>query len=243
VGTRSVSVGRRVSGLRRRLRAAGKPEVAAYEKAYHKSPLRFHGVRAKPWTEIVREVFPTRERLPVEDTRRIAAALWALPWMEERAASIHLLGRVAEDLGVRDLPTLRRMTRECHGWGLLDSLAVAVLGPLALAKGDPVYRRVRTWSKDPDLWTRRASVLVHVLPARRGRLEDRFAWPTFEELLPDRDFFLRKAIGWTLRECCRHYPDEVHAFLRRVGVRASGLTRREGSRRLPPALRASLTGA
>jgi len=53
-------------------------------------------------------------------------------------------------------------------------------------------------------------------------------------------FFIRKAIGWALRECSKKYPEEVFAFLERIGGRASGLTRREGSRRLPEQLQAKL---
>lgn len=230
----------RIVALRAAFRRAADPKQAAFNRAYHKSPLRFHGVRTPAWRAIVRDVFPTRPKFGVEESKRLAAVLWASEWMEDRTTALELLSRVATDLTASDVPTLRRMTRGCFGWGLLDFLAVGVLGPLAMERGDPVYRRVRTWSKDRDLWTRRASVLVHVFPARRGRLAHEWAWSTFEELLPETDFFLRKAIGWALRECCRHCPDRVHAFLRRVGDRASGLTRREGSRLLPARLRASL---
>ena len=68
------------------------------------------------------------------------------------------------------------------------------------------------------------------------------SWPTFEELLPEREFFIRKALGWTLRECSKKYPEQVAEFLLRVGERASGLTRREGGRNLPEQLRERVLG-
>jgi 3-methyladenine DNA glycosylase AlkD len=117
-----------------------------------------------------------------------------------------------------------------------------VLAELALGHGEPVYTAISRWSEDEWLWTRRAAILVHVIPARRGLLAHAWAWPTFEQHLPERDFFIRKAVGWALRECCRHYPGEVHAFLLRAGERASALTRREGARRLPPELRREIPG-
>jgi 3-methyladenine DNA glycosylase AlkD len=227
-----VSTDPRVTALRKAYREAADAKHAEFHRAYHKSPLRFYGLRTPVARPLFRAVFPTRPRLERADALRLAGALWASPWFEERSAAIGVLARVASDLRVSDLATLRRMTHGCHGWGLLDGLAVDVLGPLAIARGTPAFRHIRTWSKDRDLWTRRASVLVHVLPARRGVLAHGFAWPTFEELLPERDFFIRKAIGWTLRECAKKYPDRVRAFLRRVGSRASGLTRREASRHL-----------
>lgn len=234
---RARSIDPRVAELRQRFVAGADAKNAAYQRAYHKSPLRFHGLSTPAWREAFRAVFPARPRLEVDVARALAAQFWASDWMEDRTTAIALLSRVAADLDVGDLVTLRAMTHACHGWALLDGLATGVLGPLAMARGDAVYRRVRTWSKDRDLWTRRASVLVHVIPARRGELRAAWAWPTFEELLPETDFFLRKAVGWTLREASRRYPREVRDFLVRVGDRASGLTRREGSRNLPPEYR------
>jgi 3-methyladenine DNA glycosylase AlkD len=129
------------------------------------------------------------------------------------------------------------MTGDCEGWAWLDWLATKIIGPVALAHGDPAWRDIRGWTDDPWLWTRRASILAHVPAARKGALEEAYAWPTFEERLFEKEFFIRKAVGWALRECAKHYAPEVCDFLVRVGGRASGLTRREGARRLPPELR------
>lgn len=153
-----------------------------------------------------------------------------------------LLERVAAELTPADLPWLKQITYEIEGWGLLDYLATRHLGVLALGHRDVVYGEVRRWSGDPWLWTRRASILIHIQPARKQCLAEDYAWPTFDELLPDRDFFIRKAIGWTLRECGKYYARQVHDFLLAAGERASGLTRREGARNLPEPLRRDILG-
>lgn len=232
----------RVRALRLRLRELADEEHAAFHRAYHKSELAFHGLRTPALRAVLRQVFPARPRLERQDVLGLVDELWPGRWFEERSAALWLLGRTARELGPADLPRLRRMTRDCQGWAHLDELAVNVLGPLALAHGDAVYEPVRAWTRDRHLWMRRAAVLIHVRPARVGKLDATRAWSTFEELLPERDFFLRKAVGWALRECCRHYPREVHAFLLEAGERASGLTRREGARKLPPRLRRQLLG-
>ncbi|HEY6171286.1 MAG TPA: DNA alkylation repair protein, partial [Candidatus Kapabacteria bacterium] len=67
-----------------------------------------------------------------------------------------------------------------------------------------------------------------------------FAIPTFEELLHEKEFFSRKAIGWTLREIGKHYPDLTFEFLREHKEEASGLTMREGGRNLSLAMRKQL---
>ena len=64
-----------------------------------------------------------------------------------------------------------------------------------------------------------------------------YALSTFEELLHEKEFFIRKAIGWTLREISKHYPEVTFEFLKEHKKEASGLTMREGVRRLPAALK------
>jgi 3-methyladenine DNA glycosylase AlkD len=232
----------RLAQLRQRLQRSADPAHAEFHRGYHKSPRQFYGLRTPDLRLIFRELFPTREKLAREDALPLVAALWASPWFEENAAALLLLERTAPHLSAGDVPLLHAMTRDCDGWALLDTLSIGTLGPLALRLGDPVYEQVRGWSADPHMWTRRASILVHIVPGRKGALSERYSWPTFEDLLPERGFFIRKAIGWTLRECGRHYPEAIHDFLQRVGDRASGLTRREGARNLPPELRVPLLG-
>jgi 3-methyladenine DNA glycosylase AlkD len=226
--------------LRELMEAAGNPADGAIQQRYHKSDLAFFGLKAAQQRAIVREVFPPRQPLSRDEHLPVIRQLWASSYFDERVAGLLLLGRMAPLLGVDDLVEIRAMTGDCEGWALLDGLACTVLGPLVLAEGAPAYREIRGWSDDPWMWTRRAAILVHVIPARRARLEEEFAWPTFEERLHEREFFIRKAVGWALRECSKKYPEEVFAFLERVVDRASGLTRREGSRRLPEELQAKL---
>ena len=90
------------------------------------------------------------------------------------------------------------------------------------------------------MWTRRASVLIHVWPARKNELQAEYVIPTFIELLSEKEFFIRKAIGWTLREICKHYPELAFEFIRDHKSEMSGLTFREGSRSLPEKMRKKL---
>lgn len=233
---------RRLSELRRRFVDQADPEHAVFHRGYHKSSLDFYGLKTKLLDAAFRAVFPPRKPVERDDCLPLVRALWESAWFEERMAGLALLCRLRASLGPGDLSWLRQVSRECEGWAQLDRLATEVLGRMALAHGEAVYRPVRLWSRDPVMWTRRASILIHIRPARERALAHAHAFATFEELLAERDFFIRKAIGWTLREASKHYPTEVHAFLLRVGDGASGLTRREGARRLPAPLRAEILG-
>ena len=181
-------------------------------------------------------------RLPILGHLPIIGELWHSDCFDERMTALWLLERGRRILTPDDLEGLRAMSRDCTGWAELDALALRVLSPMALDFETAVLKPVRAWSSDDCLWTRRASILVHIVPAREQRLAAEYAWPTFEERLHEEDLFIRKAIGWTLREISKHYPREVFGFLKRVGDRASAVTLREAARRLPDELRIPILG-
>ena len=223
--------------IRARLKQDSDAAHAEFHKAYHKSELRFYGLRAPRLYAVFVELFPKNETVDREDALPLIKELLASAWFEENTVGLMLLARIEPQLTAKDVPYLKTITEGLNGWGPLDYFSLNVLGPLALRLGEPVYKQVRAWSKAEHMWTRRASVLVHITPARKGTLNDTYSWPTFEELLPEREIFIRKAIGWALRECSKKYPEQVAEFLIRVGDRASGLTRREGGRNLPEGLK------
>jgi 3-methyladenine DNA glycosylase AlkD len=115
----------------------------------------------------------------------------------------------------------------------VDNLAASVAGhmverfPRELA---PVLDR---WAKDGDFWLRRSALLALLLPLRRGAGDfDRFGRYA-DGMLEEKEFFIRKAIGWVLREAGKKTPARVVAWLLPRAARASGLTVREAFKHLP----------
>lgn len=231
---------KRLNQLRSLLRRKANPEHAAFHKNYHKSSKDFYGLYNKELTETFQTVFPRNEKLDRDEALPLALELWSSNWFEEQAAGLSLLARVLKQLTPKDLPMLKKIADECEGWAMLDYLATVHLGALALKYPEEVYPKVRKWTKSKHLWTRRAAILIHILPGRKKTLSEAYAWDTFTELLHEKEFFIRKAIGWTLRECAKHYPEKVFEYIREHRDEMSGLTFREGSRKLPDAMRKKL---
>lgn len=231
----------RVAELHRLMAEAGNAEEAAAQQAYHKSPLNFHGIKTELQRDLVQQVFP-EDTYSRDEHLPVVSELWRSEWFDERMAALTLLERARRLLTPPDLDGLKAMADACQCWAELDALALRILSPMAVDFETAVYKPVRQWVSDDYMWTRRAAILLHIVPARRQRLIGEFAWPSLEERLHEEEFFIRKAIGWTLREISKHYPREVFGFLTRVGERASPLTRREGARNLPDELRIPLLG-
>ncbi|HLE88959.1 MAG TPA: DNA alkylation repair protein [Candidatus Limnocylindria bacterium] len=214
------------------LRAVARPERAEQEKRYLKSDLAFVG--ASVWE--IRRVMQafSRGASPLTHDRLIALAeaLWAEPVHERRMAAVALLELHPKLLTVADLPFVERLIRESLTWALVDGLAADVVGGiLAAAPGDvtPILDR---WAADPDFWVRRASLLAELRPLRAGAGLAPFLRRA-DAMLDEKEFFIRKAIGWVLREVGKRRPDEVAAWLAPRTHRASGVTMREAVRHLP----------
>jgi 3-methyladenine DNA glycosylase AlkD len=226
--------------IERELRAAGSPSRAASTQNYLKSSLDFAGT---PVPAIRAIVTSWRRAHPDLTTRRLTeltAALWDGPIFECRLAAVILLTDRRQLLGVADAPLVERLLRMSGTWALVDGLAADVMGSL-VERFPELLDTLDRWAADEDFWMRRSAMLALLVPLRRGDLRD---WPRFsgyaDAMLGDREFFVRKAIGWVLREVAKQHPGVVADWLAPRVQRASGVTVREAVRWLPAAPREAL---
>ena len=216
------------------LRAAGNPDRAAQEKAYLKSDLEFFGESVWEVRRVAQAFTRGAKPLAHEDLVALVEALWAEPVFERRMASVVLLELHPKLLGVADLPLIERLLRESLTWALVDALATDVIGGILARSPVEVTPVLDRWSTDPDFWIRRASLLAELQPLRKGADLAPFLRRA-DAMLDEKEFFIRKAIGWVLREVGKRRPGEVVAWIAPRTHRASGVTMREVVRHLPAA--------
>ena len=221
------------------LRPAGRPERAVQEKAYLKSDLHFLGVGVPATRTVVRAWCRAHPELGHDDLTALAASLWADPVFECRMAAQMLLIQNPDLLGPPDIPLIERMLREARTWALVDALTCDLMGPLT-ERHPELGTVLDRWATDPDFWIRRSALLSLLLPLRRGAGDfDRFSRYA-DQLLDEKEFFIRKAIGWVLRETAKKRPELVAAWLRPRITRVSGVTLREAIKPLPEPTRSAL---
>ena len=241
-GTRTEH-GAAVDSLDEALRSEGRPERAEREKRYLKSALHHHGVPVPATRRQLKAWRATRPRFDRTTLRGFVDEAWSRRVHELRVAAVELLAHDVALLEPDDLSRLEQLLREARTWALVDPLAIHVVGGLCRAY-PAVASRVECWAADDDFWLRRTALLVHLLPMRRGDPEALGPFARVAEpLLDDREFFIRKAIGWVLRERAKQLPDEVFEWLQERAKRASGLTLREASKPLTETRRRRLKAA
>jgi 3-methyladenine DNA glycosylase AlkD len=220
------------------LRSLGTKERAEHERRYLKTDLEHLG--ATVW-QIRREVKSfARQHADFSHAELVALVeeLWAKPVHERRMAAVILLEAYPELVTPGDLPLLERLVREAKTWAYVDGLAGDVLGEL-LVRNPRAAARLDRWSNDPDFWVRRSALLSQIKPLKSGAPFARFGRYA-DAMLDEKEFFIRKAIGWVLRETGKTRPDDVFDWLEPRFDRASGVTIREAVKYLRPEQREAL---
>jgi len=227
------ALAREAAEIERTLAPLGTRRRAEGSKAYLKSDLLFLGNDTATIRLAARAWRAAHADWDVDALCALTEALWRREVFELRSFALVLLVRQAPEFAPRHLGFIERLLRDSHTWALVDEIAPRLVGPLLERHPREVGREVDRWARDPDFWMRRAAVLALLLPARRGEAD----WQRFgryaDPLLEDGEFFIRKAIGWVLREAATREPDRVVAFVTPRVARLSGVTWREATRKLP----------
>jgi len=236
----SLDVTREKAQLIDQLRELADPARATNEKKYLKSDLNFYGVTVPKLHALVKNWRRAHADLSVEDIAALAEALWGSDWHEERSVAVFLLVEAADQLTLDQLPLIERMIHEVNTWAHLDEIAVHVVGALLAHYPDVMRLYLFKWADDANFWVRRTAILAQNAHFRRNECDfelfEQITSPMLDESKAwsaDERFFIRKAIGWALRELAPRQPELVVGYVQRHRDRMSGLTFREATRKLP----------
>jgi 3-methyladenine DNA glycosylase AlkD len=213
--------------IRSELAAAADPTRAAGMQAYMKSTMPYRGVRMPEVRSICKRVFAEHPLSSCDEWQADVLELWrGAKFREERYAAMELAGqrRYAEYRTPSVMPMFEEMIVTGAWWDYVDSIA-QVAGELLRSHPKEIRPLMLAWSKDPNLWKRRVSIICQNSFKRDTDLVLLYA--NIEPNLADRDFFIRKAIGWALRQYAWTDPKEVARYVRSHEGRLSGLSRRE----------------
>jgi len=224
------------------LRRLADPGRAVQEKRYLKSSLVHLGVSVPAIRRVAVTALRERPGLTRAELLGMVEDLWGRGIHEHRRCAVELLEARVGLLEAGDLGRVEGWIREAGTWALADELAAVVAGSL-LQRFPGLGEALDRWAGDPDFWVRRSALLALLLPLRRGEGD----FPRFgryaDALLEEREFFIRKAVGWVLRETGKRRPGLVRAWLLPRARRASGLTVREAIRHLPEEDREAIRAA
>jgi 3-methyladenine DNA glycosylase AlkD len=221
-----------VEGLNRALERAGDPERAINEKAYLKSPIDHYGASVPAVRKAVAEAVRAHGSLSRRTLLSVVRRLWRSSVHEQRMAAVVLLAAHQDLLEAEDLHLVEGMIRGSFTWAYVDTLAASVAGAV-VERHPELASELDRWATDECFWIRRGAMLALMGPLRTGEGDWRRFKRYADAMLDEKEFFIRKAIGWVLRETSKKRPDRVRKYVDARLDRMSGVTFREAVRRLP----------
>jgi 3-methyladenine DNA glycosylase AlkD len=224
---------RLVTAVRAVLAEAGDPAIAEKQQAYMKSAMPYYGLPAPRLKTVLRPLLSGWAPDSRGQWEATILALWdEATHREERYAAIAVARyRPARPwLEPGSMELWRHLVVTGAWWDVVDEVATHLVGDVLLLHRAETTPVLRAWATDDDLWIRRTAVISQV--GHQGEVDPSLLRHAVEANVADSTFWLRKAIGWALRDYARTDPDWVRTEVSRLGDRLSGLSRREATKHL-----------
>jgi len=221
--------------LRARFEEGADAKRAKQQQAYMKSELPFFGVRGPEVRKITKELAKPLTFESFDEFERFVRFIWSnASRREERYAALTLLDlkqtRVFQTMGA--VPLYAFLISDGAWWDVVDEVANHRFVKLLEDDRDAMVKVLRRWSKLKDLWLRRAAIITQV--QRHEETDLALMFELIEPAIHEKEFFLRKAIGWALRSAGKEFPREIRAYVDENSERLSGLSKREAEKSLSP---------
>ena len=231
------------SRVRTALRRLGRPTGAFDARRYFRGPvdLAFYNVGTKAMRALAREVHAAhRGDWSIDDAMGFANLLMPDPHLEAKSVGIEVVARYRRDFTPRLLPAWKRWLarNDSANWATTDAICGALVGPL-LVMHPALARRMREWSRDRNMWVRRASAVALIPLARKSQSLD-IAYDVAKRLHGDTEDLIQKAVGWMLREAGKADEHRLERYLRANGPSIPRTTVRYAIERFPAAKRRAL---
>lgn len=215
------------------LRAQGDAEKAAQMAAYHKAPRAYLGVANPVLNDLARE---WRRQMELNARIAVAAELWRTDIHEARVVAAKLLtqARIRPDEAVWAL--IRSWVPEFDAWAIADHACDA--GERRIMADLSRLDEVEDWTRSDHMWTRRAALVItlpltkqnHPSQDERAARERVLGWAA--GYVPDREWFIQKAVAWWLRDLSKHDAERVRQFLAEHGAGLKPFARKEAAKYL-----------
>ena len=215
--------------LLRELRAVADPNKAPQQQAYMKSEMPYLGVVMPVQRKIARAVFKAHPLPDPASWRHVVLEIWRnAKFREERYSAMELAGSSAyhQWLTMDAMPMLDELIVTGAWWDYVDTIAINLVGHILAANHSQLTPEMTRWARDDDLWRRRTSILAQL--KFKARTDEALLFYAIESSMDSSEFFLRKAIGWALREYSKTHPTVVARYIGKHDQQLSPLSKREG---------------
>ncbi|MFD2614134.1 DNA alkylation repair protein [Paenibacillus gansuensis] len=186
------------------------PAQAEPMKSYMRGLFPFLGIRMPKRTELTRELLRNHGLPADEDLPAVVLELWQLPEREYQYAALALLTKTAAKAPRDRIALLEQLITSKPWWDTVDHLAGTLVGAYMNKYPDQIPTYTARWLDSGELWLQRSVLLFQL--KYKGQTDTDLLFDAIRRTARDKDFFIRKAIGWALREYSKTDPEAVIRF-------------------------------
>ena len=200
------------------------PHNAKAMEAYMKGQFKLYGIKAPLRKSILKPIYPEVKRLERKEFLVLIERLWSAEQRDYQYAAMEFLQKNKKKLTAEDVGFIESLITRKSWWDSVDMLASHMVGHLF--KNDLALRDewIERWMQSGNMWLQRTCLIFQLKYAQQQDFDLMKA--LILELKPINEFFIQKAIGWSLRQYARFNPVAVQEFVEE-NVDLSNLAKRE----------------
>ena len=204
---------------------AANPDDAPAMQAYMKSEMPFYGVKSPVQKQINSKLLKEFPITTLDEYSRIIRELWNASYREERYTAIAFARSHKKWCILEALPVYRMMIETGAWWDYVDTIAIHLIGDLLWKYPSDMKAELHRWIRDEHLWIRRSAVLAQ--NRYKDETDEGMLFDFCRLCMEEKTFWMRKAIGWALRDYSKTKPASVRQFVEENRERMSKVTLRE----------------
>ena len=211
------------------MKAAANPSNQSSMEGYMKNRFEFFGTKAPQRNEVYKSWKPSISKLTSEEKIELIDALWKKPQREFQYVAVDLLtSRGKKEYSIDDIHVLEYFITEKSWWDSVDLIASNAVGTYFKLYPEQIAVIIPKWMMSQNMWLQRTCLIFQL--KYKDKTDFELMKRLIVELLPNKEFFIQKAIGWCLRQHSKHNPTEVRTFIDEIPI--EGLALREASKYL-----------
>lgn len=204
------------------------PTQAAPMKKYMRDQFEYLGIKSPQFRLLMKEFIEENGLPPISELEPIVRELWSLPEREYQYVSTSLIGRLEDTLPSNFSRTFEYLITHKSWWDTVDTLAGGPVGVHFRRYPDVKVKSIAKWRKSEDFWLRRTTILFQLSYKKETDFD--LLCELIRENLGSKEFFINKAIGWSLRQYAYTDPQAVKKFVKATPLHP--LSRREAMKHL-----------
>jgi 3-methyladenine DNA glycosylase AlkD len=217
-----------VASLKTLFEQNANPAQAVPMKKYMRDQFEFLGIKTPQNAALQTEFFKDHGFPAVAELDSVLRDLWALPQREFQYVAVGLLSKFQKQIPASSIKTIEYLLVTKSWWDTVDSIAGGTVGVHFRRFPEVREKYLAKWRASENFWLRRTAILFQLNYNKETNFD--LLCEIIRENLDSKEFFINKAIGWSLRQYARIDPNAVKKFVKSTPLHP--LSRREAMKHL-----------